>query len=320
MMVNFVQLYWQRSTQGQRSTQPQLLTLATLCIALLAVSFAPIFIRLSETELGANATVLNRLLIFVTVFGTGRLITQWKTVPQEREQEEAFTWQQWCLLVSVGLISITSLGLWALSLEYTSVAKCMLLSNLTPIFTSLGAWLCFGKRFDRRFLIGMAIALSGAIFLGLADLKSANGFLAGDLYALLSAVFLGIYFLIVEQLRQRFSATTILLWRCAIGSTVLLPIVWWTEGQLFPTTRIAIMAVLGLGLISEGLGQRLIAACMDQLSSSFVSLFLLLEPIISAILAWFIFVEHLKLSTWLCFAVVLTGLALAQSSQSAQHE
>jgi drug/metabolite transporter (DMT)-like permease len=317
-MVNFVQLYWQRSTQGQRSTQ--LLAIATLCIALMAVSFAPIFIRLSETELGANATVLNRLLIFAMVFGTGRLITQWTTVPQDREPEEAFTWQQWCLLVSVGLISITSLGLWALSLEYTSVAKCMLLSNLTPTFTSIGAWLCFGKRFDRRFLIGMAIALSGAIFLGLADLKSANGFLVGDLYAILSAVFLGIYFLIVEQLRQRFSATTILLWRCAVGSIVLLPIVWWTEGQLFPTTRVAIMAVLGLGLISEGLGQRLIAACMDQLSSSFVSLFLLLEPIISAILAWFIFVEHLKLSTWLCFAVILTGLALAQSSQSAQHE
>ncbi|MEO0375613.1 MAG: DMT family transporter [Cyanobacteria bacterium P01_A01_bin.17] len=317
-MVNFVRSYWQRSIQGRSSAQ--LLTLATLCTGLLSVSFAPIFIRLSETELGANGTVLNRLLIFAAVFGTGRYIAQLQARPKKLKPEAPITWQQWCLLVSVGFVSVISLGLWALSLEYTSVAKCMLLSNLTPIFTSLGAWLCFGKRFDTRFLAGMAIALSGAIFLGLADLKSANGFLAGDLYALLSAVFLGIYFLLVEQLRQRFSATTILLWRCAIGSALLLPFVWWTEGQLFPTTRVAILAVLGLGLISEGLGQRLIAACMDQLSSSFVSLFLLLEPIISAVLAWFIFLEHLKVSTWLCFVVVLTGLALAQSSQSAHHE
>ncbi len=310
-MINFAQ---------SRTQSSQWRTSITLCIALLSVSFAPIFIRLSETELGANGTILNRFLIFATVFGTGRLITQWRTTPYENTVEIPLSWQQWGLLISVGIISSTSLGLWALSLEYTSVAKCMLLSNLTPIFTSLGAWLCFGKRFDKRFLIGMAIALSGAIFLGLADVKSTNGFIAGDLYALLSAVFLGIYFLMVEQLRQRFSATTILLWRCAIGSTLLLPIVWWTEGQLFPTTRVAILSVLGLGLISEGLGQRLIAVCMAQLSSSFVSLFLLLEPIISAILAWFIFLEHLKISTAFCFIVVLSGLALAQSSQSSQSE
>lgn len=294
--------------------------MATLCVALLAVSFAPIFIRLSETELGANGTVLNRLLIFAVVFGTGRLLAQQRGASEEPTNEEPITVQQWILLASVGLISITSLGLWALSLQYTSVAKCMLLSNLTPIFTSLGAWCCFGKRFDRRFLAGMAIALSGALFLGLADLSSGDGLLMGDIYALLSAVFLGIYFLLVEQLRQRFSATTILLWRCVIGSTVLLPIVLITEGQVFPTTRVAILAVFGLGLISEGLGQRLIAASMDTFSSSFVSLFLLLEPIISAILAWFIFVEHFGLSTWVSFAVVLTGLYLAQTSQSAHHE
>ncbi|MGF1603564.1 MAG: DMT family transporter [Thermosynechococcaceae cyanobacterium] len=313
-MVNFIQLYQQRSAQSQW------LPMATLCVALLAVSFAPIFIRLSETELGANGTVFNRLLIFAVVFGIGKLIAQWRQSAKEPTNEEPITTQQWILLVSVGLISITSLGLWALSLQYTSVAKCMLLSNLTPIFTSLGAWCCFGKRFDSRFLAGMAVALSGALFLGLSDLSSGDGLLLGDIYALLSAVFLGIYFLLVEQLRQRFSATTILLWRCIIGSAFLLPIVLATEGQVFPTTRIAILAVFGLGLISEGLGQRLLADAMDQFSASFVSLFLLLEPIISAILAWFIFVEHFGRTTWIGFAIVLTGLYFAQTSQSAaQH-
>ena len=196
----------------------------------------------------------------------------------------------------------------------------MLLNNLTPIFTSLGSWLILGKRFDRKFLLGMFIALSGAIALGLEDLRSTDGLLIGDLLAVLSAVFLGTYFLMVEQLRQRFSATTILLWRCGIGSAALIPLVFLTEGQLLPTTRTAILAVLGLGLISEGLGQRLLADCMDKLSSSFVALFLLLEPIVSAILAWIIFVEKFSPITWVGFAVVLTGIYLAQSSQTAIHD
>ncbi|NET52408.1 MAG: EamA/RhaT family transporter, partial [Merismopedia sp. SIO2A8] len=42
--------------------------MVNLCIALMAVSFAPIFIRFSETDLGPNATVLGRMLMFVVVF------------------------------------------------------------------------------------------------------------------------------------------------------------------------------------------------------------------------------------------------------------
>jgi drug/metabolite transporter (DMT)-like permease len=59
---------------------------------------------------------------------------------------------------------------------------------------------------------------------------------------------------------------------------------------------------------------------MDKLSSSFVSLFLLLEPILSALLAWAIFMEALGMTTWLGFAVVLTGIYLAQSGSAAVHE
>ncbi|MCM1985286.1 DMT family transporter [Lyngbya confervoides] len=309
------------SSAPPKADQSSLVAIATLCVALLAVSFAPIFIRLSETELGANATVLNRLLVFLFVFGLGRLAWQRLTpaAPME-EAPSAPPLQQWLLLGSVGIISIISLVLWAISLQYTTVAKCMLLNNLTPIFTSLGSWILFGKRFDRRFLIGMAIALSGAIALGFEDLSKAEGLLIGDLLALLSAVFLGTYFLVVEQLRSSFSATTILLWRCAIGSLGLIPVVLVREPQMFPRSSVAIFAVLGLGIISEGFGQRLLADCMDRLSSSFVALFLLLEPIVSAILAWLIFIEKLSAVTWAGFAVVLTGIYLAQTSDAAMHE
>jgi drug/metabolite transporter (DMT)-like permease len=289
--------------------------IATLCLALVAVACAPIFIRFSETELGANGTVFNRFLVFVLCFGTARLLG--RPAPPKVDGSAPITRAQWLALVGVGVISTVSLVLWALSLQYTTVAKSMLLNNLTPIFTSLGGWLLWRQRFDSRFLIGMAIALTGAITLGLEDLTGTDGLLLGDLYALLSAVFLGLYFLLVEYLRQRFGATTILLWRGTIGVALLLPVVLITEGQLFPTTTVAWLAVVGLGLISEGLGQRLLADCMKQFSAQFISLFLLLEPIISALLAWAIFQEQMGPLTGIGFAVVLIGVYLAQSSPAA---
>ncbi|MEM9244459.1 MAG: DMT family transporter [Cyanobacteria bacterium P01_F01_bin.153] len=296
-----------------------------LCIALLSISFAPIFIRLAETELGANATVLNRMLVFLVCFGGGRWISSRISAAPDAEggdtdSADGPTTTQYLLLAGAGFVSVTSLLLWAMSLQYTTVAKSMLLNNLTPIFTSLGSWLLFRKQFDRRFLLGMGIALAGAIALSLEDLQSADGLLIGDLYALLSAVFLGSYFLIAEKLRQQFSATTILLWRCAVGSALILPLTLATEHQLFPTSLVPFLAVCGLGIIGEGLGQRLIADSMQQFSSSFVAIFLLLEPIISSILAWVIFAEALTSSTWVGFAVVLGGIYLAQSSQSSGQD
>ena len=294
------------------------LALLWLCTALVAVSFAPIFIRFSETELGANATVFNRLLIYCLVFGFGRLIAQQlKPTASENRVESSPNFYQWLLLGSVGVISIISLVLWAISLEYTTVAKSMLLNNLTPIFTSLGSWLFLRRRFDNRFVMGMVIALSGAITLGIEDLSSTDDSLIGDMYAVLSAVFLGSYFLVVEQLRSRFSATTILLWRCSVGSILLIPVVFLFEDQFFPTNTTTWLAVIGLGIISEGLGQGLLAQSMSEFSSSFISVFLLLEPIVSAILAWIIFVEQLSTSTWIGFAIVLSGIYLAQSSRVA---
>ncbi len=292
--------------------------LLNLSIALLAVSCAPIFIRLSETELSANGTVFNRMLIFVVVFGMLRGIRQTLTQPKNTSLIPPLLLQEWIFLIIVGICSIISLVLWALSLEYTTVAKSMLLSNMTPAFTSVGAWLFLGKRFDSKFITGVIIALVGAMALGLEDLNSSEGNLIGDMYALLSAVFLGSYFLVVEKLRSRFCATTILLWRCGIGSILLFPIVAFSESQIFPTTLIPWLAVLGLGIISEGFGQRLLADSMNHFSSSFVSVFLLLEPIISAILAWFIFAEALSPITWIGFVVILSGIYLAKTSDSSR--
>lgn len=296
-----------------------------LCIALVAVSFAPIFIRFSETDLGPQATVLNRLLIFLVTFGLGKGIRHlWKSwsEPAAKQQQagslDPITTLQWALLALAGVASATTLGLWAISLAHTTVAKSMVLNSLTPVFACAGSWLFLGKRFDNRFLVGLAIAITGAILLGLEDLKGgATDSISGDAYALLSAVFLGSYFLLVEQLRNRFDAVTILLSRCVIGSALLIPWVWLTEGQLFPATGVSLLAVLALGIISEGIGQNLLADGMAKFSSSFITLFLLLEPIFSSILGWLFFAETITLTTGLGFGVILSGVYLAKSSDTA---
>ncbi|MGD1903938.1 MAG: DMT family transporter [Geitlerinemataceae cyanobacterium] len=301
-------------------SQPPLKAFVNLIIALIAVSFAAIFIRYSTDDIGANATVFSRFVVFVLTFGTVRAIAtlRQKSDTEFPSAEPPISRKQLILLVAVGAIATTSLVLWAMSLTRTSVANSVLLNNLTPLFTSLGGWLFLGQTFDRRFLLGLGIALGGAIALGASDLHLGGETLWGDGYALLSAAFLATYFLLAERLRDRFSATTILLWRCSVGLIILFPLVLLTEGgQFFPTTLSGWGAAIALGIICEGLGQRLLASSFELFSSSFISLFLLLEPPLSALLAWAIFGEQMGAANWVSLGIVSIGLYIAQSSDTA---
>lgn len=294
----------------------------SLLAATIAVSFAAIFIRFSEQEISANATVFNRLWIATVVFG------MWNGVGAARRRMSGaevagrsnYTIRDLMLLVAVGVVSSTSLGFWAWSLTQTNVANSTLLRNLTPLFTTLGSWLLFGRRFDSRFLVGMAVALAGAAAIGMEDLQIAGENLAGDIAALLAAMFYAGNLLISEHLRGKFPATIILMWRCLIGSILILPLVLLAGDRVFPYSGQGWLVAIALAVICQAFGQGLLIHSLGRLSSGFVALVLLLEPALAAILAWLLFSESLSLLNWLSFAVVLVGIYLAKSSSSIERK
>jgi drug/metabolite transporter (DMT)-like permease len=288
----------------------------SLSAALLAVSLAAIFIRLSEREIGPNATVFNRLWIATVVFAVwnGADAARRRMSGAEPELRSNYTLRDLILLIAVGVVSSASLGFWAWSLTQTNVANSTVLRNLTPLFTTLGGWLLLGRRFDNRFLVGMAIALVGAIAIGIDDFQASGEHLAGDIAALLSAMFYAGNLLIAEHLRTKFPATTILMWRCFIGSILILPLVLLAGDRVFPYSWQGWLAVIALAVVCQAFGQGLLIHSLGRLSSGFVALFLLLEPAITAILAWILFSERLSLLNWLAFSVVLVGIYLAKSS------
>ncbi len=300
-------------------TQPlKVLPLLTLGLALLAVSCAAIFIRIAEQELGANATVFNRLAIATLAFWVLNSISQWRRhSPLDWQAPPRYHFDDIVQLIAVAAVSSASVVLWAQSLSETSIANSTLLRNLTPIFTSLGGWLLLDQRFDRRFLVGTLIAVLGAIAIGVEDFQIGQEHLLGDGLALLSAVLYGSNLLLVERLRSRFPTSTILLWRCGIGAVLLLPITGLLEEQLFPQTWQVWLAVVALALVCQVLGQGLLVYSLKQFSSGFIAVLLLLEPILTAILAWLVFAELLNWTNWLAFAMVLSGIYLTRSSSSA---
>jgi drug/metabolite transporter (DMT)-like permease len=163
------------------------LSLAILAIAIIALAFSPIFTKLSELELSPTTIIFDRLWISTIIVSCWQLIGTFKSEQSERASltQFNFNYQESGLLLLASFSATASAWLWAISFTQTSIASSTVLRSLTPLFISLGAWLILKQRFKRQFVIGMTLAIIGAMVIGWKDLQVGNDYLVGDAIAFL---------------------------------------------------------------------------------------------------------------------------------------
>ncbi|MGB8687582.1 MAG: DMT family transporter [Microcoleus sp.] len=310
------------SPQQQTNSLSTLMLLCLLLVGVFTLSIAAILIKFSEQYIGPNATVFNRFWIATAIFGVwrGSKAIASRVSGDLPAPNNTYAISDILLLILSATVTSISQISWVWSLTQTNVANANLLHNLTPIFATFGGWLLFGQSFDRRFLIGMFLTIVGAIAIGIQDLQITTEQLIGDGLALFSAVFYAANFLVMEKLRDKFSATSILFWSCFLRVFLTFPIVFFTEEQIFPSSLEGWIPVFCLALFCQVIGSGILSYSLKQFSSGFISLFLLLEPIITTTLAWVIFAEHLSVFNLLAFVVVLFGIYIAKSGRGSEKE
>ncbi|MBE9048131.1 DMT family transporter [Pleurocapsales cyanobacterium LEGE 10410] len=306
---------------SQRSPLKKKLTidnfnLGILLIAVIALAFSPIFTKLSESELSPTATIFNRLWLATIITSCWQLI-ETPTRLSEIQFSQYSDRQEQGLLMLASLSATLSALLWAISFNHTSIASSTALRSLTPLFISFGAWLIFQQQFESKFIWGMVLSITGGMAIGWNDLQIGTEYMIGDGIALLSAALHGANILIIGCLRDRGCATArVLLWRCAVGALLLLPLCL-ADTQLFPISRSGWLAVIALAIVCQTFGQGLLVYSLKQFSSSFVGIFTLLKPLITALLAWVIFTEKIGLIDGVALILILFGIYLAKFSSSA---
>jgi drug/metabolite transporter (DMT)-like permease len=211
-----------------------------------------------------------------------------------------------------GVFFAGDLALWHWSIGFTSVANSTLLVNLAPVFVALGGRLLFGERFAYAFLVGMAVALAGAVLLVSGDLALGARQLFGDALAVLAALFYAGYILVVSRLRATLSTAAVMTYGGAVSCLVLLSVALLAGEDLLATTLYGWAMLAGIALVSQVGGQSLITYALADLPAAFSSVGLLLQPVAAALLAWAILGEALGWWQALGGAVVLVGIVLAR--------
>lgn len=213
-----------------------------------------------------------------------------------------------------GVFFAGDLFFWNTGILISGATNPTLMGNTAPIWVGLGAMIFFKERPGRMFWIGLLVAIAGAaVILGVDALNDVG---LGTLFGIFSGMFYGAYFLVVQRSRQQLKTLTSF-WISSAGSAVALAVLARILDQ--PLTGYSIdtyLYLLGLSLITHVSGQMAIAYALGYLPASLVSPTLLLQPVLTGILAVPILGEALTLVQILGGAAVLLGVYIVHRSRT----
>jgi drug/metabolite transporter (DMT)-like permease len=279
----------------------------SLTLGALAISLAPIFVRLSE--LPPSATAFYRLSLCVPVLFLWIVFTGKKNLMAANFKLNC---RDVLLLSLPGIFFAGDMALWHWSITYTTVANATLFANFAPIFVTLVSFLLFHERFNRLFILALVVATTGMVILMGTSAESGGTYLMGDALGISAAVFYAAYLLSVSKLRGKNSTILIMFWSSLSSSLVLLPVSVLSRENLVPNTMNGWIILFALAWVSHIGGQGLIAYALAHLSTAISSVSLLVQPVAAAILAWIIFSEALSVIQIFGGITVLLGIFLAR--------
>jgi drug/metabolite transporter (DMT)-like permease len=277
-----------------------------LLFGLLAIGFSAIFIRLAGVP--GTVAAFYRMAIGLLALSPAFLysIRRQRNIPAA-ELQIAFLG---------GLFFAIDLSFWSTGVVLSGATNPTLLANTAPLWVGLGALLLYREKLALHFWIGLVIAMVGAVLVLGFDALQAFELGLGTFLGLLAGIFYGAYFLVTQRGRRRLSALSYF-WFSVLSSTIVLLILNLFLGQpLLGYSRDAYLSLLGVGVISQGVGWLAINYAQGHLPATLVAPTLLAQPVMTAIFAIPILGERLAGLEILGGAIVLAGIYLVHRSRA----
>jgi drug/metabolite transporter (DMT)-like permease len=292
---------------AQRPLADQL-ALPILLLGAVSISFSGIFVKLSEV--GPISTGLFRMALPLPIMAVGL----WFAARQRPDRRlPRIGWRGWAGIHVAAFFLAFDLIVWHWSLKLIGVGVATLLGNTAPIWVALAGFVFFKERFSPRFLIGLAVAFGGVVLLVIGgDRSLAVGDWLGLLLALAGGICYAGYLRGVKAARASVGLAQVMFWTSACTALWLLPAALLTEDKVVPHTVDGWLAVGGLAIISQIIGQGMISWALGLLPAAFSSVSLLVNPVASGLFAWIILGEALTAAQIGGGFAVLAGIFVAR--------
>jgi drug/metabolite transporter (DMT)-like permease len=286
-----------------------------LLIGALAIGLSPIFAKWVVATGGVSPIGAGFWRMGIGALGFGA----WILLSSPRQNSIGDMWQTLRFglapIIVAGILFACDLTAWHTSFGHTSVSASTLIANLSSIFVPVCGVLFFKEKFKSRLAVGGLLALLGAV--GIALFKSVGGrdqshdsLILGEGLAFMTAFFYTGYMLVIKKLAGTFSSSSIMLISSGVSAILLCVLANFLGENILPLTNEGWLWIFALGLISQTMGQGLIASALSVLPVSQSALILLAAPTSSAVYGWVLLGESLSLVQIVCVGVTLLGIAL----------
>ena len=279
-----------------------------LALGIVCIGFSAIFVKLADVP-GSVATFY-RLL-----FATLAIIPVWMyrgiKMPVRRDL---------LLILAGSFFFAVDLIMWNTAIPLTTAATATLLANNAPIWLGLITVVILRQSLPRKFWIGLVVAIIGLnVLIGIESWRTLQ-FNMGDMLSLAAGFFYALYLIYTVEVRKRVNTVTFMS-LSLIFMVVMMFFTTWLMGHSFTgySSR-TWLSLAGLGLISHFLGWLCINYALGHLKGSNVSVTLLAQSIVTAILAIFILGEYLNLNQIVGGLIILSGIYIVNRRNIGHRE
>jgi len=271
-----------------------------LIVAVVAISFAAIFLKLAEPTHALTRSGLRLLMAAAMLLPA--VVRGWR---RGRLQPIA----KWAALA--GLLYALHFSAWIGSLDLTTVAASVTLVTATPLILAVVGVATGRDRPEGRLWVSLLLGAAGVAIIGGADLSLSGRALAGDGLALAGAAAIAGFLLLVRRLGPGLDVWSFMGLACAVGGTVVMGVAAVAGVDLAPANAGSLLYIFLSAVIPQLVGHVLLTWSLRYTTPTVVGLATLGEPVGSTLLAWVWLGEAAPAVVLVGCAVVLASVVLA---------
>jgi len=284
------------------SSPTRAVSVAVLCLGIIAISFGSIFVRLCQAP--ALIIAAYRLLIASAILLPFQLSKSNLPNPIQTRKENF-------LYFLAGVFLAFHFASWVGSLRYTSVASSVVLVDTNPLFVALFSWWFLRERVSRRVIMGILLAVLGGILVARADAGIGHDTLKGDGLALLGAMMMSGYMLVGRAIRARAQLVGYVFRVYATAAAVLTVLCLVTQSNWVHYSGSTFLFLALSALVPQSIGHTSLNWALRYFSAPRVAVCTLFEPVGASLLALWIFKEIPTLDKMLGGVIILIGIFLS---------
>jgi len=266
-------------------------------IGIVSLSFAAIFIRMSNSEPLAIATFrmgISSIILLPFYFIKKRNLIS--------KNDLKFFFLS-------GLFLALHFYTWITSLRFTSIMSSTVLVTTNPIFVSIFSYFLFKKKIKKRTFLAIILSIIGIVLMSYGFSFSTN--LKGNLLALFGALFASLYIISDYYLRKKYDLIDIVFPVYLVSFLILLSLSLSLNIKLYPLPLKEYFLFFLIALIPQVIGHSIINYSLKFFSPIFISLAILGEPLGATIFGIIFFKEIPKVLEIIGGLFIITGIVVS---------